>query len=948
LVGHSLAHFRIDAKLGEGGMGVVYRATDMKLGREVALKVLPRDVAGDDERRWRFLREARSAAAVTHPNIATVYEIGDADGDVFIAMELVLGETLRDKIARGLPHAESWRIAKEIARGLSRAHDKGVVHRDLKPENVMVTTDGEVKILDFGLAKLRDPSGGGLLGPAVSGTQKTMEGRVMGTPSYMSPEQAEGRADIDARSDVFSFGSMLYEMLAGVCPFEGGSNITILFAVIHQPPTPIASIVPDVPAALAAVIERCLAKDPAQRPSGGRELFAALGGETSQRSLQPLTGRAPPMPKDSVTSAAAMALGATVASDAAAFGTAPAAIVHPSHPGQGRSGAIMVVNKGLSRSLALAFGAVVLASMIGLALKQRRTRVVVSDGRSGTDAAMDSGPPSVTTMVDRPTPKVNNPEALAPYLTALGKLRVGGLGAMHDLHKATQIDSSFATAQIRVALYGAFFSEMANGERQTALSNANLFKQDLDDRDQALLPVAAVVTPSPVNFDAAASLLRDIGERFPNDVEVALLRYLYLTKRHRPPSPDLVAAQSREVDEAAARVRTLDPGATQVIRARVQNLMGNGRYVPGQGEDPLPVIAECLKTAPDATGCKALEARAFLDTGRCADLLADAHDLAAREPEEPEPYYLLASALASTLASPEGVKSALHQENDFIVPTSESPKGMQDLFFDLATGNFTATEAAELETQKTTALGRNESRHAALVAFRIALAEETGGRPRPLVLANAFLNHSEAWNLDAPREVRMRRLYLMRDAGKLNGAAFETARDALIAEEVARVAKPGAAEATVATEEERAHLKLEADARYTEAASQAKAALANVTARAVLSVRRGYPLDLGRLYLLAGRVDDALPLLKQESQRCEAVGRLRLDAPNLLATINFMHAHLLYGQALEAKQEKASACSAYGVVQTLWQNAKPRSVTLDKAKERSRALGCPATPPRGG
>src|SRR5579859_2511120 len=191
LVGRRLAHFRIEAELGEGGMGVVYRATDEKLRRPVALKVLPESFVKDEDRRRRFLREARSAAAVMHANIAAVFDIGEADGQVFIAMELVLGETLRARIDQGLPLVESVKIATEIARGLDRAHEKGIVHRDLKPENVMVTPHGEVKILDFGLAKLREESAASLsvLEGQETAPELTREGRVLGTPAYMSPEQ---------------------------------------------------------------------------------------------------------------------------------------------------------------------------------------------------------------------------------------------------------------------------------------------------------------------------------------------------------------------------------------------------------------------------------------------------------------------------------------------------------------------------------------------------------------------------------------------------------------------------------------------------------------------------------------------------------------------------------------------------------------------------------------
>src|SRR5258708_3923842 len=276
-----LAQFHIVRRIGQGGMGIVYRAEDEKLRRTVALKVLPRAFAQDEERRRRFLREARSAAAITHPNIATVYDVGEADGRVFLAMELIEGDTLRERLARGaMPVGEAMRVARAIARGLARAHGKGVVHRDLKPDNVMLDQDGEPKILDFGLAKLREAateagSGKSALERAETASQITEEGRIVGTPQYMSPEQARG-ATVDARSDVFAFGVVFYEMLTGTRPFGGESSFEVLVAVTRDTPAPLRDRAPDLPAQLQAVVDRCLMKAPGERYASGKELADAL------------------------------------------------------------------------------------------------------------------------------------------------------------------------------------------------------------------------------------------------------------------------------------------------------------------------------------------------------------------------------------------------------------------------------------------------------------------------------------------------------------------------------------------------------------------------------------------------------------------------------------------------------------------------------------------------
>jgi predicted Ser/Thr protein kinase/tetratricopeptide (TPR) repeat protein len=269
MIGRTLSHFRIIEKIGEGGMGVVYRAEDERLRRPVALKVLPPDLVRDEERRLRFLREARAAAAVNHTNIATVYEIDEADGTVFIAMELVEGKTLRDLVARGpMTVREVVRIASQMADGLARAHQAHVIHRDLKPDNVIVGVDGHAKILDFGLAKLLEEQAG-VVHPDLSrlktiSRDMTREGRIFGTAAYMSPEQARGQV-VDARSDLFSFGTTLYEMATGRLPFEGATATDVMSAIIRDDPSPASAHNPGVPAELDRIITECLEKDPADR-----------------------------------------------------------------------------------------------------------------------------------------------------------------------------------------------------------------------------------------------------------------------------------------------------------------------------------------------------------------------------------------------------------------------------------------------------------------------------------------------------------------------------------------------------------------------------------------------------------------------------------------------------------------------------------------------------------
>ncbi len=270
--GTRLGAYQIAAPLGAGGMGEVYLARDARLGRDVAIKVLPQDVAADASRLKRFEKEARAASALNHPNIVTIYETGSAEGVSFIAMEKVDGRTLRELLFSGpLALKRLLLIAAQMADGLARAHEAGIVHRDLKPENVMVTKDGLVKILDFGLARQTRVDRGSGEGSHLLTETGTSPGAVLGTVGYMSPEQAAGQA-IDFRSDQFAFGSILYEMATGRRAFQKKTAVDTLSAILNEEPEPVSRVNPDAPAPLRWLVERCLAKEPAERYASTRDL----------------------------------------------------------------------------------------------------------------------------------------------------------------------------------------------------------------------------------------------------------------------------------------------------------------------------------------------------------------------------------------------------------------------------------------------------------------------------------------------------------------------------------------------------------------------------------------------------------------------------------------------------------------------------------------------------
>ncbi len=295
--GTRLGPFEILAPLGAGGMGEVYRSRDTRLGRDVAIKVLAAEFSADAERRGRFEQEARSASALNHPNIVTIFEIGSSDSTTYIAMELVDGRTLREVLHSGpLPTRRLLDLAYQMADGLAKAHAAGIVHRDLKPENVMVSKDGAVKILDFGLAKLlkHQPEEMSNLPTA----QETKAGTVMGTVGYMSPEQASGRP-LDFRSDQFALGSILYEMATGRRAFQRDTHAETLTAIIREDVEAVAQLNPGVPAPFRWILERCLQKDPEERYASTRDLARDI------RSVRDHLSEASPASSGEVSGAAA-------------------------------------------------------------------------------------------------------------------------------------------------------------------------------------------------------------------------------------------------------------------------------------------------------------------------------------------------------------------------------------------------------------------------------------------------------------------------------------------------------------------------------------------------------------------------------------------------------------------------------------------------------------------
>jgi predicted Ser/Thr protein kinase len=293
MAGQTIKHYEVEEQIGRGGMGVVYRARDTRLGRLVALKLLPPEFVRDAERKGRFLQEARAAAAVSHPAIAQVYDVDEDPSGVFIAMELVQGKTVKALVqGRELDLLGALEVGIQVAGGLQKAHEAGIVHRDIKPENVIVTPDGHAKVLDFGLAKLMEPQGA--YPDEISHMEtlaRTQAGMVLGTLRYMSPEQARGQV-VDHRSDIFSIGVLLYEMVTGQLPFSGATPLDTLHAIAFEETRPVTQLRANLPPSLQRVVSRCLRKRAQDRYPDCRELIGDL--KTVQREAESgISGKMP-------------------------------------------------------------------------------------------------------------------------------------------------------------------------------------------------------------------------------------------------------------------------------------------------------------------------------------------------------------------------------------------------------------------------------------------------------------------------------------------------------------------------------------------------------------------------------------------------------------------------------------------------------------------------------
>ena len=892
LIGRSLSHFRIEAKLGEGGMGVVYRATDERLRREVALKVLPDGLASDPERRRRFLREARAAAAVSHRNIATVLDIGEAEGHVFIAMELVQGETLRARMEPGLTHTEALRIAREIAKGLARAHESGVVHRDLKPENVMVTRDGEVKILDFGLAKLVDVDQAATgaraedaLGRSASDRTLTAEGRVMGTPPYMSPEQAEGRAEIDAGSDVFSFGTMLYEMLSGVRPFDGDTSIAVLYAVLHREPEPLEAACPGAPAAAVAVVARCLRKARKERFASGRELSAALESEDGARAIDTPSGKALPAARVSTVSGMGTALGATLAADAAPVDASAVQRTGGSKPRRGPRTWV-------------ATGAFLLASALVVAWSRLH-------------------PPTSTTAT--PTPSASaapqpalpcNAEATRLFDEASETFDQRSEDLATDVFtRAAQADGGCAPAYLRLALVDLEYEVLPSSGR-THFAEAHAHQDHLGEVDRALLDAIAPYFAAKPDDDAVLENLRALASRFPDDALVAFEHGRVAARRHK-------ASDARAAFEQAIALRPRLGGAYASLATLATS--------PAEREQRL---AQCRQAAPRHIYCDAVEQDVLMSGSNCAAFERFAREAVARNPGLGSQRMLLA-ALAANDASRSELDEALRQVVT-VTPKGDVAKSIDSetrLSIAILEGDYgTAEQILRALPAATSADLSERGRWAEQLA---TLLEDTGRTAEADDIVRQVVRSARA--LVPPANPA--------DMARFDGRAI--AAGALRRTDVDATFGP----APTTTDPDATWEAWQQRQLYlVNTPDEARKALSTMPDRPPSARDGGTGYRLGRLRALAGDFAGARREVESAIEGCDVMDKAsdaRAAFERTIALPSVLErprAFFLLGEACDRTGDVAAARAAYETVVKKWGGLKPKAVLADRARARLASL----------
>lgn len=891
LIGKQLGRYHVLRELGRGGMGTVFLAEDAQLGRQVALKVLAPDASTDPGFRVRFAREARAAAAITHSGITTVFDVGEAGGVHFIAMEYVAGESLRSFLNRRgpVPIDRALAIASELFSALAKAHAAGVVHRDLKPENIMIAVDGSVKVLDFGIAQIKAspmrPTRERGIGAQDDGENRlTEEGHVVGTYGYMSPEQCLGLG-VDARSDVFACGVLLYELLAAALPFAGDSSLARAQAVVSQPPRPLVIPPSAVAPQVQALLARCLAKDPDSRFRDAGELRDALSACLVSRS------RGAPLE------------------------TRPARVLSraPARNRMGSTRARFIVVVGV---LGVATIATIVATSQGAESSDRLASASgggTADGVAGEQSALrarELGKTLPLGMGDIPVP-VGRPEAMAAYRNAmLAQRDASWATARAELEKALAADPDYAAASVAlVRMYGN--SDPARARQMFQM--ATLARARLSERDVMLLDILEPIIVRPqADFVEVATRARAALLTRPLDAEFWELLGVV----------ESYLGRNTEASQAFERATTIDSKFADAW----QNL-GIAELAQGHLEDAKRALARCVDSSAIAVDCLQDSMLAHAWVGECQAYLDDARIAVMRAPTGGWAHRFLAAGLFATGAPIEAVTNAVMQAEKQEPESSRERSSHRDAaLLAIARGEL---DVALEEASKLWAIVRASEDGGAWskpALLLVGVARELGDRTTAAEVARTFVRNRAALqsapNMDPLADATLAMERVLLEAGERTSAEFEAARQAWIDSARARI--PNAAVLwTIAW----------ADVAWTPA--EATAALAVRPKDFVISSSYRSSTRLGRVGAsqverMAGRADQGLRLLSEASRDCQ-----RFFFP-----FDHARARIALGAGLEAAGDREAACRVYRELAAQWQSARPRSTTFELARDRIGALGC--------
>jgi len=892
--GSQVGPYTVVDLLGQGGMGIVYRARDSRLERTVALKVIGKGEAEGDGRfgaasgsprrstpgdgdATRLLREARAVASLNHPNVVAIYDVGETDELLFFAMEHVEGENLRAKMASPPSLPERLRWLADIALGLNAAHEAGLVHRDVKPENVMIRADGLVKVLDFGIArKTRIVEADGEL--------VTGEDHVAGTPQYMAPEQLRGER-LDARSDQFSWGVVAYELLSGRRPFSSSTEgYALVASILTDAPPPLRDLAPDLPADVEQVVHRALSKAPRDRFVSLAEVAELLAPRA--QSLRPQ--RTP-------SSIPRAAVGVKHHEPAAFAETTRVPTTKDEPPPKSeRPKARRLTPK------------VTLATTIGLAALALATGMFVSRPRPQSPAH-----PKVV----RPVCPV--PEAAQALASARSRTRDGATqDALRDLERAVGLDESCAAAHLELGLAVLPHDPQAGLRHYQAAFHA---RDALVPRDLALLEASEpYVRPRPDLVEWETRLTAAVY-KFPDDPALRVW---------------LGASRERQVDFEGAR--TAYEAATRSAPGYAPAWAGlaHAKKRLGDRKGALDAVAACLSRSPVATVCIAARQDVHADFGECAAAKEDATAWVALDPQSPEPHRALAFALFDTGAPRPAVEETLRRRWSLLPEGDRKVAETTDrLALALAEGRLDDALALAEAVGPALPADADVADHAAAAMARVSLLVETGQSKRAAEVAKAFLDHMAAY---PPRPLApdpsIGFYEPLHRAGLLGAQELDERRSAWLTREIERTR---AADPTI-LEGQRGRLSwlrwALVHASFAETRDEAQAALRAIPHDKEPPVTQRtlrFDFAAGKVLALAGENVHAVEHLTRVVGACAGLAEPQLQ----------IRAHHYLGLALEARGDREGARAAYRFVVERWGAAKPRSVTAEQSRKRLDALG---------